>query len=206
MNRISSIVPLILILTVPTACAPPESSPVETPETAGTPAGSFAGTSPSAELPPEPIGPGEVVPLSELVDSSYIEQRAGEDRWEYVQRGSADLDGDGQPELVVVTARAELVRGVPAWDDGQPWQIYVEEPGGERTHFYAGYVQLGTILTRITLPPEDAETARIMMLEHLPDRISLYEARYLGPGEAEVRRIYQRDLDPMGELASPLMP
>ena len=161
---------------------------------------------------PQPAGPedgpgtGTLVPIAELVDPAHITNRAGEDLWQYVQRGSADLDGDGEEELVIVTARAELVRGVPAWDDGQPWQIYVEEPDGQITHLYAQYVQLGTVLTRITLPPVGDGTATVVLLEHLPDRITLYEASYEGPGRASVRRVFQRNLDPMGELASPDLP
>jgi hypothetical protein len=39
-----------------------------------------------------------------------------------------------------------LVRGPPAWDDGQPWQVHVEAPGGGRDGCGPGWrVGCGTV-------------------------------------------------------------
>ena len=130
---------------------------------------------------------------------------AGEDGWGYVQSTEVDLDGDGEIERVRLAARVEMVRGRPAWDDGQPWQVYVQESSGERTDLYRRFLQLGTVTMRITAPQGD-ETPRVVLLEHLPDRLSLYEIAYEAPGRLRPRAAFVRDVDPVGELASPQLP
>lgn len=93
---------------------------------------------------------GETAPSPPLIDPTIPPAIAGEGGWNYHQSASADLDGDGSPERVVLTARVEMYRGRPAWDDGQPWQVYVETAQGTRTYLYAQRLQLGTLTMRIT--------------------------------------------------------
>lgn len=140
-----------------------------------------------------------------LVDSTLPPAVAGEYGWNYQVRAEADLTGDALPEQVVLTAQVELYRGRPAWDDGQPWQVYVEAPDGARTYVYAQRLQLGTLAMRLGLG-DDGQPTSIVLLEHLPDRLSVYEATYRGPGQTTVTRRYQRALDPRGEAASPRLP
>lgn len=140
-----------------------------------------------------------------LIDSSIPPAVAGEDGWGYRQSATADLTGDGTEERVVLTARVEIYRGRPAWDDGQPWQVYVEAADGTRTYIYARQLQLGTLTMRVTRPGA-AGAATIVLLEHLPDRLSLYEASYAGPGRVQVETAFRRDVDPRGDTASPDLP
>lgn len=140
-----------------------------------------------------------------LVDASIPPAVAGADGWNWHQSAQADLDGDGQAERVVLTARVELHRGRPAWDDGQPWQVYVEAPGGRRTYVYARRLQLGTLALRIT-QAERGQPATLLLLEHLPDRLAVYEANYAGPGRVSVATRLRKALDPHGGLASPRLP
>ena len=140
-----------------------------------------------------------------LVDTTIAPGVAGDGRWGYAVRSEADLDGDGQPETVVAMARVEMYQGRPAWDDGQPWQVYVEEPDGRRTYLYSRFVQLGTITMRVGLP-EGAERPSVILLEHLPDQLSLYEIEYLGPNNFTTSVRFQRTVDPRGETASPTLP
>jgi hypothetical protein len=140
-----------------------------------------------------------------LIDSAIAPAVAGVDGWNYALEAEADLTGDGQPERVVLTARVELYRGRPAWDDGQPWQVYVEEPDGARTYLYAQRLQLGTLTMRLSRA-DSGVAATIILLEHLPDRLSVYEARYSSPGEATVVSRFQREVDPRGQLAAPMLP
>ena len=140
----------------------------------------------------------------QLVDSAIPPAVAGADGWNYQQSAGADLDGDGQAERVVMTAKVELYRGRPAWDDGQPWQVYIESADGRRTYIYGQRLQLGTLTMRVGL--SDAGPATVVLLEQLPDRISLYEVSYSGPGRVTVSVRYQRLLDPTGETASPKLP
>jgi hypothetical protein len=125
--------------------------------------------------------------------------------WNYQRSAEADLDGDGQLERVVLTARVELIRGRPAWDDGQPWQVYIEGSDGRRTYVFAQRLQLGTLTMRLGRS-EVGQPAPVVLLVHLPDQLSLYEVSYLGPTKFSVATRFQRDLDPRGDLASPPLP
>lgn len=144
-------------------------------------------------------------PAVVLVDTAPAPAVGGEDGWSHWRTAVADLDGDGAAERVVVTARVELYRGRPAWDDGQPWQVYVEAPDGTRTYVYARYLQLGTLEMRLGLL-EEGRPATIVLVEHLPDRIAVYEAAYAGPGRASATARFERALDPSGELSGPALP
>jgi hypothetical protein len=157
-----------------------------------------------AERRPAVEGRGESLEPDALLDPAYPLAAHGEE-WGHRQVADADLTSDGNLERVVLAARVERHRGRLAWDDGQPWQLYVEDADGNRTLLLSGYVQLGTLTMRVTRP-EELERQAIVVLEHLPDRMSLYEFDYAAPGTYAVRRIYQRGLDPRGEIASPQFP
>lgn len=144
-------------------------------------------------------------PAAQLVDSSIPPAVAGAEGWNYQQSARADLDGDGQAERVVLTAKVELYRGRPAWDDGQPWQVYIESTDGRRTYVYGQRLQLGTLTMRVA-QRDSAQAATVVLLEQLPDQISLYEVSYSGPGRVTVAVRFQRLLDPTGETASPKLP
>ncbi len=140
-----------------------------------------------------------------LIDTSLTLTPAGSDGWNFQQSVSGDLDGDGAEERVVLTARVEMMRGRPAWDDGQPWQVYVESADGRRTHMYARYVQLGTLTLRLS-EPDAVKGSRIVVLEQLPDRLAIYEGEYRGVGRLRATTAYERMLDPRGDVASPALP
>lgn len=144
-------------------------------------------------------------PAIQLVDATIPPAVAGEAGWNYQRSAIADLTADGQPERVVLTARVELYRGRPAWDDGQPWQVYVEAEDGSRTRVYARRLQLGTLTMRVSRS-DAGHPATVVLLEHLPDRLSIYEVTYTRPGVASTAVRFQRDLDPRGEAASPQLP
>ncbi len=155
------------------------------------------------EPPPATLPPAD--PPIELVDPAIPLAVAGEEGWGYRLAADADLNGDGVAERVILTARVELIRGRPAWDDGQPWQVYIEDAAGRRTQVYAQRLQLGTLTMRVTRA-EAGEPATVVLLEHLPDQLSLYEISYAGPDAATASVRFQRGLDPRGELASPRLP
>jgi hypothetical protein len=144
-------------------------------------------------------------PPADLVDPGIPPAIAGEDGWDYQLSAQADMDGDQRPEQVVLTARVEMYQGRPAWDDGQPWQVYVEDGDGTRTYLFAQRLQLGTLTMRIA-PGTGSEPAAVLLLEHLPHRLSVYEATYRGPGDASVVVGFQREVDATGETASPQLP
>ncbi|HSA56773.1 MAG TPA: hypothetical protein VLE53_13770 [Gemmatimonadaceae bacterium] len=150
---------------------------------------------------PDSTAARDTVAAVALIDSTIPPAVAGEGGWNYHESATADLTGDTLPERVVLTARVELYRGRPAWDDGQPWQVYVESADGRRTYLYAQRLQLGTLAMRLTLA-DGGRRAAIVLIEHLPDRLRLIEAQDTGSGLAAVVR-FERALDPRGETASP---
>lgn len=171
-----------------------------------------------AEKAPAPIANDDVPPSAtsapdatmgahdpSIVDSLIPPAVAGEAGWNYQQFADADLDGDGSVERVVLTARVELVRGRPAWDDGQPWQVYIQAADGSRTYIYAQRLQLGTLSMRVSLA-EVGRPATVVLIEHVPDRLSLYEISYAGPNRTSIAQRFQRMLDPRGETSTPPMP
>ena len=164
-----------------------------------------ATTSCAREAPETRPDSGAAASVVQLVDSSIRAAVAGRDGWGYAQSATHDLDGDGQPERVVLTARVELVRGRPAWDDGQQWQVYVEEPDSSRTYIYAQFVQLGTVTMRVG-EAVAGKPSSVILIEHLPDRLGVYEIQYQAPGHFTAIERFERGLDPRGDVASPKLP
>jgi hypothetical protein len=150
--------------------------------------------------PPPPEAPAVV-----LTDSGQAPAVLGGDGWNYSQSTTLDVDGDGQGERVVMMARVELIRGRPAWDDGQQWQVYVEEADSTRTTIYARFLQMGTLTMRVEGGGGSAPR-RIVLLEQLPDQLSVYDVTYRGPDNTRAITAYQRQLDPTGEVAGPSLP
>jgi hypothetical protein len=142
----------------------------------------------------------------ELIDPAIPPAIAGEDGWNHHLSAEIDLNGDGVPERVVLTARVELHRGRPAWDDGQPWQVYVASADGERRYVYAQRLQLGTLTLRVA-EGGDGGRPSVVLIEHLPDRMRVLET-FQPEGSAQPTTFlrFERRLDPRGELASPRLP
>lgn len=142
---------------------------------------------------------------AQLIDSTIAPAIAGEDGWNYHLSSQVDLTGDGRAEQVVLTARVEMYRGRPAWDDGQPWQVYVESPDGSRTYIYAQRLQLGTLTMRLAAPG-DGRLPSIVLLEHLPHSLGVYEAAYDSTGRLATVVRFERELDATGQIAAPILP
>jgi hypothetical protein len=151
----------------------------------GEPAGGPATGAGGAELGGEP---------ADLVNRRLPDAVAGESDWAHQQAVEADLDGDGALERAVLTANVTMFRGRLDWQDSQQWQVYVEEGDGTRTYLYKQFLQLGTLRARLTRP-RPGQNPTIVLLEQLPQRLSVYEIRYLGPGEAQAVQLVRREFD-----------
>jgi hypothetical protein len=130
----------------------------------------------------------------DLVNRRLPDGVAGEPGWAHQQVVSADLNGDGNPERAVLTANVHMFRGRLDWQDGQQWQVYVEESDGTRTYVYKQLLQFGTLRARLSRPGPD-QPPRIILLEQLPQRLSVYEIHYLGPGQAHAVELVRREFD-----------
>jgi hypothetical protein len=126
----------------------------------------------------------------------------GSPGWEYVRVGSGDFDGDGTAERAVMLARVTLRNGEPLWDDWNVWQLYIEEPTGERTYVYSGPVQLGHLEPTISQANEQGRRT-VVLVEHTPQSVTMYEVDYDGPGDARLMSIAARTVDAAQGFAAP---
>lgn len=146
------------------------------------------------------------VAAAERIDPEITPAIAGEGGWDYFRETFADLNGDGEIERVVMTVQVEMYRGRPAWDDGQPWQVYIESEDEARTYVYAQRLQLGSLTMRLSRPDE-GDRPTIVLIEHLPERLRIMEAWY--PSTADSLSIVmrlERNMDARGDTASPELP
>ena len=183
-----------LVLFVAACGAPP---PAGGPETAT--ATTDSGVRPPAAAPPNarPSTPPSVPSSVEaLLDSGVPRAVAGEPRWRYQQRASADWDGDGARETAVLIADVELdAQGRPLWEDGHRWQLYVEEPDSTRTYLYARFLPNGTLTADLARPSSGA-TPTIVLVEQTPYTLRVYDVAYRGQEQAAVVARFARDFAP----------
>ncbi|MFP4350164.1 MAG: hypothetical protein ACOC3W_06085 [Thermodesulfobacteriota bacterium] len=135
--------------------------------------------------------------MAELIDDRYSKATAGEPGWEYAVTTAVDLDKDGESETLVLVANVSLYNGRPAWNDGQAWQAYVVESGGERIDLYRQYIQLGKVSLAIS---ENAENGpgTVLLAENTDTHIRMIEIHYRGPDEIRATELLSRHL-----IASP---
>jgi hypothetical protein len=122
--------------------------------------------------------PLEAVP----VDASRITEVDEVASWGYRREASADLDGDGRTELVVLTSDVELsTAGVPLWEDGHRWAVYVQGSARERTLLYGAFVPNGFVEAAIS-NSDDKGRRRVLVQERTPHQMRAFEVEYAGPG------------------------
>lgn len=118
------------------------------------------------------------------VDSARVgsvQQVAG---WAYRRELSADLDGDGRAERLVITSDVEVrPDGVALWEDGHRWALFAETPAGERTLLYSAFVPNGFAEAAV-LQPDDQRRRRVLVQERTPQQLRALEVEYRGPGDA----------------------
>jgi hypothetical protein len=116
-----------------------------------------------------------------LTDDVVGRAVAGDPGYAYHKHGKYDLDGDGVEETVHVIAKAVKDGSEYSWDDGSPWHVYVEEPNGERTYLYSGWVHLGIL--DVDFARRESRGANVMIHYEAGEEYNLYCADYLGPGQ-----------------------
>lgn len=140
---------------------------------------------------PRPVPLQQDRPVN-LLDPRYPAATAGQQGYHYHESAAADLDGDGRAETVHVIARVERTGQPPpgdvAWDDGQPWQVYVEAAGGARTHLYARWVQLGRLRVMIG---ERGSKPVLVILEEGGAGLALYQVTFGGQGQFQAVELAQ---------------
>jgi hypothetical protein len=144
--------------------------------------------------------------IESMLDARVPPAKAGDPGWMYAQRVAADFDGDGQDETAVLISDVTLDNGgAPLWEDGHRWQIYVEESDGTVTRLYARFVPRGKVTADVGVPSAGKELY-IVVVEHSPERMGVYEYEYRGPQRADVRKRLERDLDPARQFTGSMRP
>ena len=138
--------------------------------------------------------------IADLIQLRVPEAAAGDSGWQYTRRANADLDGDGKPESVVLIADVTLdKRGRAVFEDGHRWQVYVEDAQARRTRIYARFLPQGTLSVSVAQPVGGVRPT-IILLEQQPDRVGVYEVRYVSAGKFDVWKRLERQLDPSSQL------
>ena len=141
-----------------------------------------------------------------MLDARVPAAKAGDPGWMYAQRVTADFDGDDKDETAVLISDVTLDNGgAPLWEDGHRWQLYVEESDGTVTRLYAKFIPRGRVTADVGIPSAGKELY-IVVVEHSPDRIGVYEYEYRGPQTADVRKRLERDLDPARQFTGAMRP
>jgi hypothetical protein len=128
-----------------------------------------------------------------LVDLSLPAAVDSTIRWQYRESTKYDLDGDGIQEKIVILANVgKSSSGELTWDDGQPWEVRIEEADGTTTRVFAQSVQLGKVQGYIT--HRDGHTT-LYLLEQTTSILQGFEISYFGPNKVKSRVIFTRTIE-----------
>ena len=120
------------------------------------------------------------------VDSARVSSAEEAAGWGYRREGTADLDGDGAAERVVIASDVSVVAsGDPIWEDGHRWAVLVQPSSGTPTLLYAAFVPRGFAEAAITRA-DDQGRRRVMVQERTPEQVRALEVAYEGPGRARL--------------------
>jgi hypothetical protein len=105
------------------------------------------------------------------------------EKFAYQREASADLDGDGSNERVVLAADVTLRAGEPLWEDGHRWAVWVVPPNGARTLLYAAFVPNGSVDAAV-VTSEEGRRRRVLVQETTPQSARVFVLEYQGAGKA----------------------
>jgi hypothetical protein len=131
--------------------------------------GSFRGTTATEAVP---------------VDTSRI-HNSDVSGFGYRREVTADLNGDGKPERVVIAADVSMGPTGPLWGDAHRWAVYVEPEKGERTLLYGAFVPNGFAEAAVLGASSD-KGRKVLVQERTPQQVRTFEIEYEGPGKARL--------------------
>lgn len=103
--------------------------------------------------------------------------------WTHRGEVTADVDGDGSGETVMLTSDVALsAAGEPLWEDGHRWAVLIRD-GQDTTLAYAAFVPQGFVEAAILRPSSDGRR-EILVQERTPSQLRSLSIGYAGPGRA----------------------
>ena len=143
-------------------------------------------------------------PLAALpIDSARVPAVDETASWAYRRQTSADLDGDGGAETIVLASDVTLgPDGEALWEDGHRWAVYVE-PNGEPLLLYSAFVPNGFAESAVTAA-DDRGRRKIFIQERTPTRVRVMDIDYsAGEGRLASDAYYQIEQWLPGAAAMP---
>jgi hypothetical protein len=135
--------------------------------------------------------------IGALTDTSIVRAEAGAPGWMYQQKAEVDFDADGQLETAVLISDVTLdANGKPLWEDGHRWQVYVDEPTGERTYVFRQFLPNGSLTADVVR--RESGTRTLMLEARTPQSIALYEVKYSGPQRIVLMNVIERPVEGAG--------
>ena len=135
--------------------------------------------------------------IGNLTDTTIATAEAGQRGWAYQQKVSVDFDADGQLETAVLISDVTVdARGRPVWEDGHRWQVYVEEPTGERTYVYRQFLPNGSLIADVVR--RESGTRTLLLVARTPQAVNLYEVKYSGPQRIVLMNAIERRIEGAG--------
>jgi hypothetical protein len=132
-----------------------------------------------------------------LTDTSIVRAEAGTKGWMYEQKVAVDFDADGQIETAVLISDVTLdAGGKPLWEDGHRWQVYVDEPTGERTYIYRQFLPNGSLTADVVR--RESGTRTLLLIARTPHALNLYEVKYSGPQRIVLMNAIERPIEGAG--------
>jgi hypothetical protein len=147
-----------------------------TASTGGAPSGNVGATPPPAPIDTARVGNVEVIAA-----------------WAYRRDASADLDGDGAAETVVLTSDVTMRGDQPLWEDGHRWAVFATARDGARTLLYGAFVPNGSVEVAV-LEPSGGRARRVRIHETTPQALRVFELEYGGPASVRVVRAEGHDV------------
>ena len=140
-----------------------------------------------SEIPPD-------ASIEALTDTAIPRAESGQKGWVYAQKAQADFDADGQVETAVLISDVTLDNGgAPLWEDGHRWQLYIEEPDGERTWVFRQFLPNGKLTADVVR--RESGTRSLLIEARTPERIRVYEVKYSGPDRIALMNSIERPIE-----------
>jgi hypothetical protein len=97
--------------------------------------------------------------------------------WGYRREVSADLDGDGKLERLVIAADVAMGPTGPLWQGANRWAVYVEPAKGERTLLYGALVPNGFAEAAV-LQADQNGRRKVLIQERTPEQVRSMGVEY----------------------------